>query len=86
VFHYRPVKLAIEKYPINDPTAEWTRHERALDGAEGQLQAVYQKALQETSTGGAEIFQAQSELLRDPELLTLCRQELEEQLINIESA
>jgi len=85
VFLYRPIEIAIERHAITDPDAEWTRFERALDAAENQLQAVYQKAIEETGTGSAEIFRAQLEMLRDPELLTLCRKEMEEHLVNIEA-
>jgi len=86
VFLYLPVKLSIEKYSIKNPIVEWTRLEQALTEAETQLKAVYQKALQETGSSSAEIFQAQLEMLRDPELLSLCRQGMERQLINIEAA
>ena len=86
VFHYRPVKLAIEKYAISDTAAEWVRLEAALSAAASQLEAIYDKAVQETGAQNAEIFQAQSEMLRDPELLDLCRQELEQRLVNVEAA
>ena len=86
VFHYRPVKLAIEKYAISDTAAEWVRLEAALGAAATQLEAIYDKAVQETGAQNAEIFQAQSEMLRDPELLELCRQELEGRLVNVEAA
>src|SRR5512146_396278 len=86
VFHYRPVKLAIDKYTISDTAAEWVRLEAALDAAAVQLEAIYDKAVQEAGAQNAEIFQAQSEMLRDPELLELCRQELEGRLVNVEAA
>jgi phosphoenolpyruvate-protein phosphotransferase len=86
VFHYRPIKLEVEKISINNPEAEWSRLERALVKAEDQLQNVYEKALLETGAASAEIFQAQLEMLRDPELLMFCRRELDEHLVNIEAA
>ena len=86
MFHYRPLKLAIEKYAISDTAAEWARLETALSSAAVQLEAVFNKAVQETGAQNAEIFQAQSEMLRYPELLELCRQELEQHLVNVEAA
>ncbi len=69
VFQYRQPTLHIPRGKISDPTAEMARLNLALDTACAQLADIYEKAIVEVGADKAEIFQAQTEMLQDPELL-----------------
>jgi phosphoenolpyruvate-protein phosphotransferase len=84
LFKYSAGDIAPEEHPVGDTTAEWRRLADALDRAGEQLQAVHDKAAREAGAKTAEIFDAQAAMLQDPELLDLCRKELEIRQVNIE--
>lgn len=84
LFKYSKEAIVLEQHHVSDIDAEWQRFTNALNRAEEQLRLVYQKALGETGAKSAEIFDAQAAMLQDPELLSLCRKELETRQVNIE--
>ncbi len=82
VYQYRQVDLKIDNCLVTDIPAEIKLFEAALDTAEEQIQAVYQKARQEISQEQAAIFEAHLTMLRDPELLDATRSAIENESQN----
>ena len=69
VFQFVRQKLVISITTNEDPQAELTRLQDAIQTAGTQIDAIYQKALEESSEADAEIFQAHKMILTDPELV-----------------
>ena len=69
VFQFVRQKLVISITKNEDPQAEISRLQEAIQTADGQIDAIYQKALAEASEADAEIFQAHKMILSDPELI-----------------
>jgi phosphocarrier protein FPr len=63
----------ISRQTCGDPDAEWQRLQVALSGAQRETRALYDWARQHAGENQAGIFDAQSLLLEDPELIELAR-------------
>jgi len=85
-FHFQRADLSFERCTVEDPAAEWTRCQAALETAREQLADVYTKAEAESGAEEAAIFQAHAMILEDPELLGAVQTAIEEQHTNAESA
>ena len=85
-FHFQRADLRFERHTVEDPTAEWTRFQAALEVASEQLADIHAKAESESGTDQAAIFQAHTLMLEDPELLDAVRIAIEDQCINAEAA
>lgn len=83
---YRPIQVTWQPYQVQDPAAEWSRLEAALDAAKSQLNELYQRATEKIGAAAAEIFQAHSMFLEDPELLEAMRRRIEGGRMNAEAA
>lgn len=86
VFQYRQPTLTIPRSKISDSEAELARLHLALDTACAQLADIYEKAIVEVGMDKAEIFQAQTEMLQDPELLESVQQAISVERQNAEAA
>jgi phosphotransferase system enzyme I (PtsI) len=86
VFYYERTDLQINRYMADDLSFEWQRLEDALLIAKQQLSLLYNHVKNESGEENAEIFNAQSLILEDPELLDLVKNKVDEQKINVESA
>ncbi len=85
-FHFRRAELSIERYTVEDPSAEWARFEAALNAAREQLDAVRARAAAESGEEEAAIFEAHTMMLGDPELLGAIQNAIEQEGINAEAA
>jgi phosphoenolpyruvate-protein phosphotransferase len=74
IFRYQSANLQFQRYTPEDLEKEWGRLESALRTARNQLSGIIEKAAKETSAAQAAIFEAQSEMLDDPELLNAMRE------------
>jgi len=86
VFQYRQPTLQISRNKITDSEAEKLRLNLALETACTQLSDIYDKALFEIGSHKAEIFQAQIEMLQDPDLLESVVQAITDDCQNAEAA
>ena len=86
VFYYERADLQINRCIVDDSSFEWQRLEDALLIAKQQLSLLYNHVKNESGEENAEIFNAQSLILEDPELLDLVKNTVNEQKINVESA
>ena len=85
-FVFNRAEIVIESYPIEDPTAEWQRFEKAREDTLNQLDEAYRVTMEDLGKEEAEIFNAQKLMLSDPELINTAKSRVEKDLINIESA
>lgn len=85
-FQFVRIELNTEKKEIPDTSAELTRLENALSRAKDQIEAIYQKALNEAGEADAEIFQAHKMILDDPELISAIKTRIENEKVNCEFA
>ncbi|MEA4909729.1 MAG: phosphoenolpyruvate--protein phosphotransferase [Chloroflexi bacterium] len=86
VFQFRRAELKIESVCVDDVTKELDRFQSAIEVARQQIQEVYNKAKQESSSAQAEIFSAQLLMLDDPEFMGQIRDFIQENNANAESA
>jgi len=75
-----------ERRTVEDREAEWARFEVALEAAREQLADICARAEEEVGAGQAAIFEAQSMMLEDPELLDAVRTAIEVEGVNAEAA
>ena len=68
VFQFIRQELIIEDKSNIKPEEELKRLSAAISSAKEQINAIYEKALEESSDADAEIFQAHLLILEDPEL------------------
>ncbi|HEX9013752.1 MAG TPA: phosphoenolpyruvate--protein phosphotransferase [Anaerolineaceae bacterium] len=85
-FVYNPKPIEITSHCIDDAQAEWQRLTSAVDQAVKQLDASYERALQQANEDTAAIFTAQAEMLGDPELMDGAKNIIFEEHINAEYA
>jgi phosphotransferase system enzyme I (PtsI) len=85
-FQYQRAQLEIVRCRADHAPTEWGRLESALVVARDQLKDIYQHALSESGAAQAAIFEAQSMMLDDPELLEGVRTIILQQGINAEAA
>jgi phosphoenolpyruvate-protein phosphotransferase len=85
-FHFQQVDLCFDRCRVDDPQAEISRFESALEVASVQLEALYDRAQVECGPDDAAIFQAHTLMLEDPELLQTVRRAITEEGLNAESA
>ncbi len=85
-FRFQRTDLSFDRCTVEDPTAEWTRFQAALDTACVQLSDVSAKAEAEVGAEQAAIFQAHTMMLEDPELLNAVQTIIEGQCVNAEAA
>jgi len=85
-FQFVRIELNTEKKEILDTSAELIRLEDALSRAKDQIEAIYQKALNEAGEADAEIFQAHKMILDDPELISAIKSRIENEKVNSEFA
>lgn len=76
----------VPRRPVTDLAAELARYTHARDTAVGQLQALYQKTLEEVGEAPADIFQAHVMLLEDNALQNEVKNIIETQKVNAEYA
>ncbi len=86
VYQYRTPVLQVPHYKIENPGEEMKRLADALQTARVQLEAVYAKACKEVGEEKAAIFQAQLEMLDDPDLLEAIENRVQEHSLNVEAA
>jgi len=85
-FRFQRADLSFDRWIVEDPAAEWTRFQAALNTACAQLSEVSAKAEAEIGAEQAAIFQAHTMMLEDPELLDAVQTIIEEQCVNAEAA
>lgn len=83
---FAKVELKVKRRQIEDEAAEWQRLQDALEKANEQLDAIYEKVKAESGEEYAQIFQAQAAMLDDPELLDAVQQGIEKEKSNAEAA
>lgn len=83
---YRHEDLIYKSYLVEDHQAEWARMRDALNIAETQLREIHARALESMSESQAMIFEAQMQMLSDPELLAAIQTSIIEQKNNSETA
>lgn len=83
---YRHEDLIYKSYLVEDSQAEWARMGDALNIAETQLREIHARALESMSESQAMIFEAQMQMLSDPELLAAIQTSIIEQKNNSETA
>jgi phosphoenolpyruvate-protein phosphotransferase len=86
VWVYRPVQVEVKRRTISSAEAEQQRLEAALTLAGEQLQALYQRTLENIGEEEAAIFEAHQLVLQDPELLDQVHTLIETQHLNAEAA
>ncbi len=86
VYLVQAENLQVIQRPATDSQSEWARLEAAIETAKFQLEEITQQALAKTGEEQAAIFEAHSLFLDDPDLLDTVHTDLDERLINIESA
>ena len=86
VFQFKRAELKFEMYQVENLAAEFVRIQNAKEIARQQITEVYEKALDESTAGEAEIFQAQLMMLEDPEYWDRVYSGIEETKINAESS
>jgi len=84
IYKYAADAVELEVRRVSDVDGEWRRLTTALKAAIEQLRAVREKAMMSTGADSAAIFEAQAAMLADPELLAVCRKELESRRVNVE--
>jgi len=86
VFQFVRQKLEItEKKQVN-PSEELIRFNLAIETAKAQIDRIYEKALSESSSADAEIFQAHRMILEDPELVSAVKMKIEQEKKSAEMA
>jgi len=85
-YRFQRMDLHVEARTVHDVDAEFARFFQALEMAEGQLRLVHEKARREAGADQAAIFEAQLEMLRDPELLGETQAAIRDQRLNAEAA
>lgn len=85
-YRFHRVDLHVDTRSVHDVDAEFARFYQALEHAEGQLRLVHEKARREAGAEQAAIFEAQLEMLRDPELLGETQAAIRDQRLNAEAA
>ena len=85
VFQFKRAELKFELYQVENLAAEFERIQNAKEIARQQITEVYEKALDESTAGEAEIFQAHLMMLEDPEYWDRVYSGIEEKKINAES-
>ncbi|TET31648.1 MAG: phosphoenolpyruvate--protein phosphotransferase [Anaerolineales bacterium] len=83
---FQDTELTIEKKTISDTSAELKRFEEATQSALEQIKAIREKAVSETSSEEASIFDAHAMFLQDPTLIDAIRQAIGNNAINAEAA
>lgn len=86
VWVYHTIDVRFDCHTITDTSKEWERIENALKQCAEELEALKERALQMAGADEAEIFEAHSLFLSDPELLNKIRTFIFEQSMNAESA
>ncbi len=85
-FLFQQEDLSYNSYSVADPQAELARVRAALQTAEIQLNAIYEKAVVETGESEAGIFEAHIQMLEDPELVETIQKSIEVDRMNAEKA
>jgi len=85
-FQFRRADLCFARCAVEDPSAEWTRFQVALEVAGEQIARVCAIAEVECTPEEAAIFQAHALMLEDPELLEAVQTKIKRECINAESA
>lgn len=83
---FQPEDLSFVSQPVTNLQAEWAKIEASFQTAASQLDIVYEKAIQETGTAEAAIFEAQKQILFDPEFIDRIRASIFEHNKNAETA
>jgi phosphotransferase system enzyme I (PtsI) len=86
VFQFKRAALEFSAYNITNLASELQRLQNAVNTAQKQISQVYEKAQQESTSGEAEIFQAQLLMLEDPEFWDQVHKDIEGNKINAETA
>ncbi|MCD6476317.1 MAG: phosphoenolpyruvate--protein phosphotransferase [Anaerolineaceae bacterium] len=86
VWVYRPVEIHAERRVCEVPAEELVRLENVIAKAKEQLQRLYEKALNDVGEEEAEIFQAHSMFLDDPELMKMIEELITTEKVNAEFA
>ncbi|MCD4751928.1 MAG: phosphoenolpyruvate--protein phosphotransferase [Anaerolineaceae bacterium] len=83
---YRPVEIDAEQILCEVPAEELVRLRDVTAKAKEQLHRLYEKALIDVGEGDAEIFQAHSMFLDDPELMKMIEEQIMMEKVNAEFA
>lgn len=86
LYYYAKDKQQVKRYKIQDFDAEMERLEQAKKAAEKELEAVYQKSVEEVGAVNAEIFQVHVMMLRDEDFNDSVRNIVAAQMVNAEYA
>jgi phosphoenolpyruvate-protein phosphotransferase len=86
VFKYNHQVLHTERSHVEDMSQEFAKLEAALNQAEADLAALTERAREQVGKEEAGIFEAQAEMLRDPELRDRVRALVEQEKVNIDFA
>lgn len=83
---FQPEDLSFVSQTVTNLQAEWAKIEASFQTAASQLDAVYEKAVQEAGEIDAAIFEAQKQMLFDPEFIDRIRASIFEHNKNAETA
>ncbi len=86
VFQFKRAALEFSTYNITNLASELQRLQNAVNIAQKQISQVYEKAQRESTSGEAEIFQAQLLMLEDPEFWDQVHKDIESNKVNAETA
>ena len=82
VFQIKAQPVRVDESPALDPAGEWGRLLAALEVARMQLGDIAAKVREEVGSNEAGVFEAQSLMLADPDLLASIREKIENQREN----
>lgn len=83
---YRPVSIIVNRHPVTDTTAEWSRLQNALSMSRLQLQALEEHARETVGASEAAIFSAHQLFVEDEELVAMVQDLVQNQHQNAEAA
>ena len=83
---YKPASVSTSRKPVDDPSLEIDRLEKALLEAGHQLEQLHERALINIGEADAAIFEAHKLFLDDPEFLGAIRASITAEKINAEAA
>jgi len=85
-FLFQKAEIRVERRDFSDAAREWARIEEALQAAVAQLEALARRVYGEIGSEQAAIFEAQLQMLDDPDLLDAVRHLIIDRHISAEYA
>ena len=86
IFQFSRQDIVFETIRVDNTSEELSRLEGSFNQAKKEIDAIYEKALEESTAADAEIFQAHKMILDDPEFVEGIRCKIENEGVNAETA